>query len=303
MPLQFTKMDDHENESKLKLCLVGEEQNGKSRLASTARKPILVHDFDDKKESLEGIPGVYCISYVDPRWPNQPTAAQDFLTVLGRLETNLSLRALGFKNAPEDAMVRTNVIDSVQTLGKACQQYAMSGNKDLRREIKFGGHVVFVSAGWDAVNAEMGEVDNFVLRMLALPTDSIIILHETDEKAADSTPEKPKFTGRVGVYPPRYQMLLKYFPEVWRVSLTQVIKDGKSLYLPRVYPLPTHEFSSGTTMLLDSQEEPNIEAMLAKHVARKNGTFKELQSGQSGQISGQTVQSKETPALPSNVKI
>lgn len=273
MPIELTVMESEPPTTKNKIVLVGAEQNGKSRLAATARKPILFHDFDNKKETLRGLPGVYVISYIDPKWPLQPTAAQDFLTTISKLEDSLDLASLGFK-VPPGTFVKTNVVDSIQTLGKAAQQYAMYNNKDLRREIKFGGHQVFIPSGWDAVNSEMAEVDSFVLRLLAMPTDTIVILHETEEKAPGSTPEKPKYTGRVDVYPPRFRMLLKYFPEVWRVKLTQCVGANNQLrFLPRVYPLPTYDFDCGTTMLLDSMEEPDIQAMLAKHELRsKNGT-------------------------------
>jgi AAA domain len=267
MPLEFHIMEEEAPVTKLKLALVGAEQNGKSRLASTARKPVLFHDFDNKSESLKKIKGVYVISYIDPKWPNQPTAAQDFLTMMTKMENSLDLADLGF-SVPRGTFVKTNVVDSIQTFGKACQQYAMYNSSALRREIAFGGHKVFIPSGWDAVNAEMGEVDNFILRLLAMPTDTIITLHETDEKAADSTPEKPKYTGKIDVYPPRFRMLLKYFPEIWRVKLTQTTLNNKLLYVPRVYPLPTYDFDCGTTMLLDSMEDPNIEAMLAKHEQR-----------------------------------
>src|SRR6267142_1059978 len=218
MPTEYTVMESEPPTTKTKIALVGAEQNGKSRLAATGRKPILFHEFDRKKESLRGLPGVYVISYSDPAWPLQPTAAQDFLTNISKLENSLDLSTLGFK-VPPGTLVKTNVVDSVQMLGKVSLNYAMYNSPSLRREISFGGHKVFFANGWDAINSEMSEVDNFVLRLLALPTDTIVVLHETEEKAPDSTPEKPKYTGRVDVYPPRYRMLLKYFPEVWHVKL------------------------------------------------------------------------------------
>ncbi len=269
MPTEYTIMESEPPTTKTKIALVGAEQNGKSRFAATGRKPVLFHEFDQKKESLRGLPGVYVISYVDPKWPNQPTAAQDFLTNITKLENSLDLAKLGFQ-VPKGTFVKTNVVDSIQTLGKRCQDYAMYNNKDLRREITFGGHKVFIPNGWDAVNSEMSEVENFILRLLALPTDTIITLHETDEKASDSTPEKPKYTGKIDVYPPRFRMLLKYFPEIWRVKLTQAVGANNQLrYVPRVYPLPTYDFDCGTTMLLDAIEEPNIEAMIRKHEQRQ----------------------------------
>lgn len=291
MPMEFCDMSQEPPSKKLKLALVGYEQNGKSRLASTARKPILFHDFDNKRESLAGIPDVYVISYVDPIWPAQPTASNDFLTIIGKLERSLDLHELGFK-CPPGTILKTNVIDSMQTLAKACNRYALHTNGDLRREINFGGHKVFINKGWDAVNAEMQEVENFTLRLLALPTDTIVIMHETEEEAADSTPEKKKFTGRVDVYPPRMRALLKYFPDVWRVKLTQVAEGNKMAYLPRVFPKPNYEFDAGTPMLLDDVENPNIFEMLQKNEKR----LAALPTGQ------QSLGANSSKALTSGVK-
>jgi hypothetical protein len=111
-------------------------------------------------------------------------------------------------------------------------------------------------------------VENSILRLLALPSDTIIILHETDEETPDSTAEKPKFTGRAAVFPVRYRMLLKYFNEVWRVKLTQSFVNGQARYVPKVYPLPTYDFDSATALLLDPVEEPDISGMLAKAAYR-----------------------------------
>lgn len=287
MTIELTVAEKEPPVSKLKLALVGAEQNGKSLLATTARPNVLFHDFDNKRESIRGKPGVYVITYSDPKWPKQPSAAQDFLTVVDKLERSLDLADLGFP-VPKGTLVGTNVIDSVQTLAKASNAYALYNSPDLRREVSFGGHKVFFNKGWDAVNAETKEVEDFVLRIMALPSDTIVILHETEEQAVDSTPEKKKFTGRVDVYPPRYRLLLKYFPEVWRVKLTQLVgSNNQTRYVPRVYPLPNSEFDSGTTMLLDATEEPNITEMIAKHTRNLK-----LQSGL-----------QPTKALPAGVKI
>jgi len=267
MPVELSNMEEITQVGKLNLALIGYEQNGKSILATTARKPILFHEFDGKKETLRGKPGVFVLSYKDPQWPNQPTAAQDFLTKIGQLENSLDLADLGF-SVPKGTFVKTNVVDSIQTLAKVCSNYAMHNSPGLRREITFGGHKVFFPNGWDAINAETSEVENFVLRLMALPCDTIITLHETSEEADGSTPEKRIYTGRADVYPPRYRRLLKYFSEVWRVKLTQVVENNKVFFAPRVYPLPNNEFDSGTTMMLDQVEEPNIVRMLAKHDSR-----------------------------------
>ena len=294
MNYELKVMETEPPVEKLKLAIVGKEKHGKSRLAASGRKNVLVHDFDNRSESLQGIKGVFVVSYPDPQWPNQPEAAQKFLDVLGRLEETLDLSKFGdlIKGAdklPSPTIIRTNVIDSVATFGKAFQNYALSTVKDIRREINFGKMKVFLPGGWDAWNAEMVPVENNILRALALPSDTIIVLHETAEESADSTSEKPKFTGRTGVFPVRYQRLIKYFNEVWRVKLTQVVEDGKAFYRPIVYPLPTYEFDAASAMLLDQTEASNIEAMIAKH---------ELRLKQKNLLSA-----TPTKALPAGVKI
>jgi len=267
MPIELHIMQEEPPVAKLKIALVGKEKNGKSWLAATGRPNVLVHDFDNRAEALQGKRGVYVISYIEPQWPKQPEAAQKFLDNLSKLEESLDLSDLGFK-CPKGTIVGTNVIDSIQTFGKAFQNYALFGQKDIRREITFAGQKIFLPGGWDAWNAEMIPVENSVLRMLALPTDTVIVLHETAEETPDSTSEKPKFTGRVGVFPVRYQRLIKYFNELWRVKLVQVAEGNKLFYKPRVFPLPTYEFDCATAMLLDAQEEPSIIQMVAKHEQR-----------------------------------
>jgi hypothetical protein len=282
MPVEFKIMSDEPPASKLKLALVGKEKHGKSWLAATGRPTVLVHDFDNRAEALAGKKGVVVVSYVDPQYPYQPEAAQKFLDILGQLEASLSLRDLVTfmkqrypkdkiphpETVPVDLLVRTNVVDSIQTFGKAFQNYALANQRDIRRELVLGSMKVYLPGGWDAWNAEMVPVENSVLRILALPSDTIIILHETAEETADSTSEKPRFTGRTGVFPVRYQRLIKYFNEVWRVKLTQSVAAGKSVFTPKVYPHPNNDFDAATALLLDPVEEPNIASLLAKHEAQ-----------------------------------
>lgn len=276
MPIELHISSEEPPTEKLKLALVGKEKSGKSWLASTGRKWVLNHDFDNRAESLQGKPGHICISYVEPQWPKQPEAAQLFLDVLAKLEETSDLydiieflrtKKVNIKgNVPRNSIVRTNVIDSIQTMGKAFQNYALFGSSNIRREITFAGYKVFLPGGWDAWNSEMVPVENNVLRLLALPSDTIIVLHETDEEAPGSTSEKPIYTGRKGIFPVRYQRLIKYFNEVWRVRLTPVQGPNNKLsYLPRVFPQPNAEFDSATAMYIDAIEEPSIEALIAKH--------------------------------------
>lgn len=283
---------------KLKLMLVGKEKNGKSRLASTARKPILFHDHDNRAEALNGIPGVYVLSYVDPQWPKQPEASEEQLDVLGQLENNLDLSKLVLKGkrlfptAPDKTIVRTNVIDSLATLSRNVMQYAMHNTPSLRREIAFGKTKVFLPSGWDTWNADMKGIEPVILRFLALPTDTVLIMHEIKEEAEESTDEKKIFTGKVSVYPARHAALIKYFNELWRVKLTPTVINNKSVIAPKVYPLPTYEFDAATTMLLDAVEDPNIEAMILKHEQKLRAL---------GKMPSQ-IAAPQTKELPQSVK-
>lgn len=270
MPIEFHVTETEEPTKKLKLIIVGEEKTGKSRLAATGRKPILFHDFDNRAESLQGMKDVYVISYVEKQWPNQPDAAQKFLDVMGLLEKSLDIHDLAplipsAASVPKGTIVRTNVIDSIYTFGKAFNQFAVFGQKDIRREIKFASYTVLLGAGWDAWNCEMIPVENNTLRLMALPCDTIITMHEAMEETDDSDSTKKKYTGKLGVYPARYQRLIKYFNEVWRMENVQVVVNGKSIYQPRVFPLPNYKFNAASTMLLEPVEEPNIFTMLQKH--------------------------------------
>ena len=281
--------------TKLKMMIVGHEKNGKSRLAATAPKPVLFHDHDNRSEALNGFKGVYSIPYSEPPWPNTPEAIQDQLDILAQLEQSLDLHDLQYRgkpvfpDVPKGTILRTNVLDSATTLGASAQRYILHTSKDIRRDITIAGKTpkttiqVQLPGGWDAWNAEMKTVENIVLRFLALPVNTILIMHESPEETPDSTPESKRFTGRVNVFPVRYGSLIKYFNEVWRVKLTAV--DGR--YLPRAYPLPSYEFDSATALLLDKIEEPNIELLIQKHEQRlKTGYSLESGAGQKQLPSG-----------------
>lgn len=289
-------MSEEESVTKLKIMIVGPEKNGKSRLAATGRAPILFHDHDNRAEAMNGIPGVYVISYKEPPFPKIPEACQEQLDILDQLEHNMDISKLKlggkplFPTVPENTIVRTNVIDSLATVGKHFQDYAMFTSPGIRRDVNMGKFKVMLPGGWDAWNAETKSVEPTILRFLALPTDTILTLHETPEEAPDSTPEAKKFTGRVSIYPARYQLLLKYFNEVWRIRLTNI--NGN--YLPRVYVQPTYEFDSATAMLLDKVESPNISSMMAKHEER----VKALPSGQTPITAQDVFAEKVSKVLP-----
>ena len=262
------------------VALVGPENNGKSTLVSTAPGVKLFMDYDKKKQVLAGKKETFALTFQNPGDTfKMPEAAEEVLDVMTGLEKSLDLYHLCDKNnrrlfpeAPEGTIVRNLVHDSMASLGKLIMDYELYTSGDLRREIKIGSKLsVNIPKNFDAWNAEMRAVESIVLRSFALPVNVYCIFHEQAEETADSSIEKPKFTGRVSIYPVRYKnLLMKYFTDIWRVKLTSV--QGK--YVPRVYVLPDFNHDNGTSMLLDAVEEPDITNMIHRHntaLAKLNG--------------------------------
>jgi AAA domain-containing protein len=261
----------------LHVALVGPENNGKSVLGTTAPGVKLFLDFDQKRNAIAGKKDTYAITFKDPPWPKMPESAEEVLDIMSGLEKSLDLYNLtdkkGNKILPEvkeGTMVQSIFFDSMASFGKSIMTYELYNNADMRRELKIGPSMaVHVPKNFDAWNAEMKGVEQIVMRAFALPINVFCIFHEKPEEAADSTIEKPKYTGRVTVFPVRYKdLLIKYFTDIWRVRLTPVATGNGVSYLPRVYVLPDFALDSGTSMKLDAVEEPDITKMIAKHRSR-----------------------------------
>lgn len=258
----------------LHTALVGPENNGKSHLATTAPGVKLFLDYDQKKQAIAGKKDVYAITLSDPsEYAKMPQAAEELVDILSGLEQSLDLFNLKDKNGnkifpgvTEGTIINNLIHDSMACLGQIIMRYELYNTPDLRRSIKLGPKMeVQFPKNFDAWNAEMAGVSSIIMRTFALPINIFCTFHERAEEAADSTTEKPKFTGRSGIYPVRYKdLLMKYFTDVWRVKLTQV----GGVTVPRVYVKPDWMFDSGTAMLLDPIEEPDISKMIAKHKLR-----------------------------------
>lgn len=268
-------MEHAKSTGRLRVALIGPEKNGKSILTTTAPGIKLDLDYDQRADALAGKKDVYAITLKDPGFPLLPQCAEETLDIITGLEKSLDLSNLldakgnkFFPNAPEGTMVQNLIHDSIFSLAKSIMQYELYNNKDLRRDINFGKFTAYIPKSYDSWNAETTAVTNILMRSFALPINVFCVFHETAEEAVDSTDEKPKYTGRVSIYPVRYRSLLKYFNEVWRVKLSPISVPTGVRYLPRVYPLPDFAMDAATTMLLDAQEEPDIAAMIRKHEQR-----------------------------------
>ena len=85
----------------------------------------------------------------------------------------------------------------------------------------------------------------------------IAILHECMEEDERSTQENPIYTGKIEVYPRRYNSLLMYFNEVWRLRR----ETGR---VPIIQVDPDNKFVQAATALgIQSEKNPaDIQAIL-----------------------------------------
>lgn len=264
MPYELVDMATATPFDRLRLVLIGKEKTGKSRLAGTGRKGVLFFDWDGRRESLAGMKGVKVVTLVDPGdIIKAPTAFTDGLTILTKLEQKRSFTTLGFKGIPEsEDHVQTVVIDSIYSIAKAARKSALYNAVDMRRTLKIGSMQVFLTNGWDGWNAEIGLVEQFIERLLAIQgLDIILIFHEGDEEAPGSSAEKRVYTGRYEAYPSRYGNILKYFNEAWRLTRTAA---GP----PQIQREPSYQFQAATNLGAIPDVGPDIEKMITAYLAK-----------------------------------
>jgi hypothetical protein len=282
MPVQLYAAAESDPADKLKVLLVGREKHGKSWLATTARPPVLIVDTDGRAEAILGRrPSVYVISLSDPPMPQAPTAAPAVVDIVAQLERDRDLAKLELRcgldpsgkqiiaklPCPAGTIVKTLVFDSITTLGRVFANYALFMNKSIRREVTIGNSAIHFPSGWDGWEAEARSVESLILRALAIPDlDVICTIHAVAEEAPDSTPETPRYTGRLDVYPNRYRRLVKYFNEVWLVKL---MPASGGIMLPKVFTKPHSDFDCATSLQVDPVEEPDIGRILDKHYSRR----------------------------------
>lgn len=268
MATEIASMEKAQPFETLKLVLAGRQKSWKSLTAATGRKPVLFFDFDLRREALAGKPGVHVVTFREPGEAFKlPEAYENLIDVLTLLEEHeCRLKPLGF-DVPDDLRVKTIVIDSISTLGRAAMKFALYGTPEIRRTINVGGKRDFnIPMNFDAWAAEMDMVIEIVLRTMGLGVDTTIVLHLADEEAPESTIKDKLYTGRKVVFPVRYRHLLTYFNEVWMMKLIPDPDGGRS-WVGCAQTRPDYLFDSATAMLLDHDEvRPNIEALIQKHL-------------------------------------
>ena len=250
----------------LAMILVGEKKAGKSELASTAPAPVLFLDFDQRAGALKNKKDVYALTYADPGDINMlPTAFNELLTTMSLLEKSRKLKFLdkSFASLPDNLEVKTIVFDSIQTIANSARKYVMYGNDAISVKFQIASKTYRVPKSFHAWGGEQAMVEGCIMQALAIPGLNVICtLHECMEEAENSTDDNPIYTGKIEVYPRRYNSLLVYFNEVWRV-----VRDyGR---LPKVQIDPDGKFTMASTALgVDSVKELSISAVLNEAKAK-----------------------------------
>lgn len=282
MPVTFVNLEESTPMDQLLIALVGKEKSGKSRLAATARKPILFFDWDGRAASLAGRKGVYAVSFTDQTGYMQPDAADTWLSIMTQLEANgldlacVNIRGQNF-GVEQGTIVQTLVHDSVQRMSRAFMRYILANgaqNKGMVRELKVNALTIRFPGGFEAWNAEMIGLEDALLRTFASKKDVIVIFHEDAEEAPESTQETPIFTGKVGIYPKRHLRLLGYFNEVWRVQRGVSVDGTAQGAIPVIQTAPDYYFQYAASALdVNANEVPDISKMIDIHRAKHGGSL------------------------------
>ncbi len=233
----------------LKLIELAEPGSGKSWLTCTGRQPIYVADFDDRKQSIAGKPGVFIKSYVD-RDPKNPVGWSAFESDVGSFEYAKSKGQLQFK---------TIAMASLTYALRCAQNQLMKDQSQLMRKLKIGSTEYIIPQGWDAITGAQKMIEGILNRLFELKIDIIVEAHIRREKDPSSTAEKAVYTDKYTIEPQNLKMLLPMFNERW------LVKNEYGNYT--VQMKPSKDFNAVTALHVGEEEPANITDILAKHAA------------------------------------
>lgn len=232
-------------EDNMKIGIVGEIHAGKSWFASTAPAPVYIFDFDNRAKSLEGKPGLIIkrrATYLD-------------------IESALSIAKANARQSKPNP--KTWVFDSVYYMCLAMEDEAFKQIPNSYRKLKLGNTEMKIRAGWDAINAIQRGIAYLVSEFSPLG-NVVFVYHERDEKDASSTPENPKFTGKITTDPQYISKSLSLLDDVFRIQVDY--KNHRTVKF-----VPDAEFNASTSLLLDPNKvyEPDFSIILAEHQRAK----------------------------------
>jgi hypothetical protein len=252
--------EDIQAEDFLKIAIIGEQKSGKSWLAATAPQPIRYYDWDNRKESLEGKPGMY-------------VSSAPVLTMLD-VETDLSVMKAAVIKAKQSntkpLLPATVVHDTVTFMNKAMESELrrQNPNAGLFRQVRVGNSTVMhLRQGWDVITGIQNYLGYLIDEYSSLGINQVFVFHERDEKdRTTTTADKPVYTGKLTIDPQYLSGVLSKFNEVYHIRVDALIPT-KVKYV--VECRPNNDINASTTMMLDATEPPDIMGMIQKHKAKR----------------------------------
>jgi hypothetical protein len=262
-------MSERDAFDQLLICILGDRKTGKSRLAATAPGPVLFLDVDRRRQAVSGIKGVYAITLKDPASSQmQPTVVPAIEDILSRLEKSKNDLHSVMPSVPEGTIIRTIVFDSATSISSANLRYTLYTNPGSRRELTASPTNKFwAPSHFDGWMADPDQTQKYISNAYALGLNTILIAHTRAEEADQSTLDRPLYTGKITIDPPRYKSIMGYFNEVWLMELVNV--PGTAQLAHKVRVKQGINFNSATCLELDPVQDPNICDMIQKHIAKR----------------------------------
>lgn len=247
-----TPSEQVQAEDFLLIAIIGAINSGKSWLAASAPKPILYYDWDNRKASLEGKPGLFIKS-------------RPVLTMLD-VETDLSImKANKIKKIPLPATV---VHDTVTLMVKPMEDELRRQNPNSAafRQIKMGNSaasIMYIRQGYDVINGITNYMQYLIDEYTCLGVNQIYVFHEKDEKdKTESKPNAPVYTGKLTINPQYLENILGRLNEKYHITVDGTIPTNIKFL---VECRQNKDINAGTTMMLDPTEPADIMGMINKH--------------------------------------
>lgn len=242
---------DITNLDRIHAAVCGEPKTGKSSIiARTARKPLLVLDGDDRRESIAGLEDVYVKTLIDTEHTN-PIAWNELEKIIANLTYAKTQNKLDIKSISIDSMTYWRKY--------AEHQFLNDSTGSSRAIFKVGQLKYLIPKDWDVVSGVQAMLETLFIRLFALDIDVYATFHTRPEKdQAKSTKTDFVYKDNLTVEPPNLKMILPKFNDVWRTF----VEDGEY----KVQLKPDYVFNASTVLKnVENVEKADIQELIKKH--------------------------------------